>query len=401
MLLSTKTDVLIDSTIDHIKMHAGFLRLFSEKDSILGDIPVYQINSILILGSKLNIPAGLIKLCSKEQIPIHILTDLHKHYGSLNFTIDKGILNRQSQYRACLDDTWRLYLAKQILHQKISIQLKLVQLWEGSDYIKSNYYHLLNRSLKKINDKSKLQALMGTEGQAASIYWQVFGRQVSNLNEIDSNMSLPPIDIINASDLDWEKLVESTAFDWGKLSQNQSFIWVGRRKNPCKDPINSMLSLAYGLLATQCQTSLTLHGFDPYLGILHQTNPNRPALTYDLMEVYRSLVVDLWVLGLVQQSVFSPEDFLFTTEGVCTLSPHKKNEFFKLWFKRLKYYKFTTNHGVITIKDFLEINTELLSSWFDKINMHKERDTGRFDRLSDRLIVFQNIDEFSVINKII
>jgi hypothetical protein len=61
-LLDTKTDIIIDDTIHEIKTHAGFLRLYSDKNEILGDVPIYQINSILIEGSKINIPASLISL---------------------------------------------------------------------------------------------------------------------------------------------------------------------------------------------------------------------------------------------------------------------------------------------------------------------------------------------------
>lgn len=354
-LTDTKTDIVIDDTIHEIKTHAGFLRLYSDKDEILGDVPVYQINSILIEGSKINIPASLIKLCSQEKIPLHILTNQHKHYGSLHFTTDNLVLNRQTQFQALLDENWRLYLAKQILHQKLSIQQKMVQYWGSQSSVS-----LIEKCLKKINSKAKFQGLMGTEGQAAIIYWSVFGRTAE------------------------------------EISDNQ-FSWPGRVKNPTLDPINSMLSLAYGLLATQCQTSLTLQGLDPYLGILHKTNPDRPALTYDLMEVYRSLVVDLWVLGLLQNKIFEPKDFTFTKEGICTLVPHMKNEFFRLWFKRLKYYKFSTNYEQITLNEFLNSNTKLLISWLEKIAKHKERNTQRFDRLPENLIIFNNLKEFSFI----
>lgn len=59
---------------------------------------------------------------------------------------------------------------------------------------------------------------------------------------------------------------------------NTKFTWSCRIKHPALDPVNSTLSLAYRLLATQCQSSLTLQELDPYLGILHKINPDRPAL---------------------------------------------------------------------------------------------------------------------------
>lgn len=348
-LVENKTDVIIDETIDRIQTHAGFLRLYKEKNEILGDIPIYQIGSVLIHGSKIDIPASLIKLCAKEKIPIHILTDLNKHYGSLNFTIDKGIINRQNQYRAILNDTWRLYLAKQILHQKLSIQLKMVRFWGNENYI-----GYLEKYISRIQEKTSFNSLLGVEGQAATLYWEIFGKEVIKCG----------------------------------------YQWSGRQKHPTTDPVNSMLSLAYGLLATQCQSQLILQGLDPYSGILHITNEDRPALTYDIMEVYRSLIVDLWILGLLQSDEFRTEDFTKTKEGICTLVSPRKNDFFKLWFKRFKNFEFSTNYSNITLRRFMSSNTLLLVNWFEKIAQQKQRNISRFDRLPENLIVFKNIKEF-------
>jgi CRISP-associated protein Cas1 len=349
LLNNTKTDIIIDETIEKIKVHAGFLRLYTV-DGILGDVPIYQIESIIILGSNIDIPARLIKLCSQEKIPLHILTNLKKYFGSLNFGVDKFILNRQSQYRACLSEKWRLFLAKHILYQKLKTQNIAINYWTKSDI------NTLEQNIINIKSSPSSQSLNGIEGKAATIYWNYFGNQI------------------------YKKV--------------KDFTWVGRKKNPTLDPINSLLSLSYGLLATQVQTDLSLIGFDPYFGILHTTSPNRPGLTYDIMEIYRVFIVDLWVLELFKQKIFIPEDFTFTKEGICTLVPHKKNDFFKLWFKRIKYFEFTTNKGDLSIHDFLKINSTLLLKWFDLINTNEVRDTGRVDRLTENLLVFEDINQF-------
>ena len=368
-LTKTKTDVLLDETIDHISVHADFLRLFSDPKEILADIPVMQINSIMVMGSKINIPGRLIKMCNQYQIPLHLLTDYYKHNGSIYFSVHANIKNRIAQFKTCTNEEWRLYLAKQLLHQKTQTQIAALKLWN---------FDTKNISLlqSKITNLSSQQSLMGNEGTSAVIYWDKFGFKLQQIQETDNNLNI-----------DKPKIV----------LEESKFKWNGRIKNPCLDPINSMLSLAYALLSTQCQTSLTLNGLDPYLGILHSTNDDRPALVYDIMEVYRVLLVDFWVLGLVQDQVFTPQDFKFTAEGVCTLESDKKNEFFRMWYKRLKYSKFSTNKGEITIHEFMNSNTKLIISWFDKINSHKERDTQRFDKLPERLIIFKDLSQFQKI----
>ncbi len=368
-LTKTKTDVLLDETIDHITVHADFLRLFSDPKEILADIPVMQINSIMVMGSKINIPGRLIKMCNQYQIPLHLLTDYYKHNGSIYFSVHDNIQNRIAQFKTCVDEDWRLYLAKQLLHQKTQTQVAALNLWN------CNSQSLVSLQNKIIKLESQ-QSLMGNEGTSAVIYWDKFGFELQKIQEVKTN----EVDEINLG-----------------INDNTKFIWKGRIKNPCLDPVNSMLSLAYALLSTQCQTSLTLNGLDPYLGILHTTNDDRPALVFDIMEVYRVLLVDFWVLGLIKNGMFKPEDFKFTENGVCTLESNKKNEFFRLWYKRLKYSNFTTNQGSITIHEFMNQNTNLLIDWFNKINSHKERNTGRFDKLPERLIIFTDLSQFQKI----
>jgi CRISP-associated protein Cas1 len=351
LINKNKTDIIIDETVERIKVHAGFIRLFTV-DGILGDVPIYQIESVIILGSNIDIPAALIKLCSINKIPIHILTNLKKYFGSLNFGVDTFILNRQTQYKACLDEKWRLYLAKHILNQKILSQIHALKHWGINP-------QSLETSLIKIPVAKSTQSLNGIEGKAATYYWEAFALQIQKSSPV--------------------------------------FKWNGRLKHPTNDPINSLLSLAYGLLATQVQTDLSLIGLDPYFGILHTTSPNRPGLTYDIMELYRVLIVDLWILQLFQNNTYAPEDFIYTKEGICTLKPHIKNKFFRLWFKRIKYYTFSTNHEMLCIHDFLKVNSSLLLTWFDLINNQKLRDTGRVDKLPQSLYIFQNLSEFTKI----
>ena len=345
-LTKTKTDIFITEEIFDIKVHSSFVRLYKSVDEILTDIAIEQIKSVLILGSNIDIPARLIKMCCENFIPIHILTNQHKHHGSLHFASQGEICSRQNQFEATLNPAWKLKLAQQLIFQKILTQNVLSQKWG---------YHL--EISKKINTAKDTFSLLGIEGSTASLYWDNFATQIP-----------------------------------------AEFVWNGRIKYPCIDPVNSLLSLAYGLLFTQCQTALTLRGLDPYLGILHTTNNDRPALVCDFIEIFRVLAVDCWVLGLLQQKVFVPEDFRIQSSGTCTLKNEQKNLFFKLWYKRLKHFQFDTKDDTITIYDMLGQNADLLLEWFEDIVAKKTRITKELG--NTRLITFTNIDQFFITSQI-
>lgn len=83
----------------------------------------------------------------------------------------------------------------------------------------------------------------------------------------------------------------------------------GRVKRPPTDPVNSLLSLGYTLLAQRLETTCRAWGLDPALGCLHAWRPGRPSLACDLMEPFRVPVVDRLLVAVLQQSRFTADDF--------------------------------------------------------------------------------------------
>jgi CRISPR/Cas system-associated endonuclease Cas1 len=61
-------------------------------------------------------------------------------------------------------------------------------------------------------------------------------------------------------------------------------------------------------------------GYDPNIGYLHTSNPDRPALVFDLMEPLRP-IVDRAILHFVQSHTFDSADFATRSDGVCRLNP--------------------------------------------------------------------------------
>jgi CRISPR-associated protein Cas1 len=61
-------------------------------------------------------------------------------------------------------------------------------------------------------------------------------------------------------------------------------------------------------------------GYDPKLGVMHESRPDSQALVLDLMEVRRP-VVDAAILKFVSTELFAAADFSITEAGVCRLAP--------------------------------------------------------------------------------
>jgi CRISPR-associated protein Cas1 len=81
-----------------------------------------------------------------------------------------------------------------------------------------------------------------------------------------------------------------------------------RTRQPALDMFNCLLNYAYGMLYGTVETALIRAGIDPFVGIFHRDEYNRPVLVYDQIERYRHWA-DYVVSRLCQQEVIFLEFF--------------------------------------------------------------------------------------------
>jgi CRISP-associated protein Cas1 len=107
---------------------------------------------------------------------------------------------------------------------------------------------------------------------------------------------------------------------WRQFAQRQSLAKKKPRNRNASHPLNAILNYAYAVLESQVRMAVIAQGFDPTIGILHTSKPDRAAFALDLMEPLRP-IVDRKVLEFVQAHTFHPADFTIRSDGVCTLNP--------------------------------------------------------------------------------
>lgn len=89
--------------------------------------------------------------------------------------------------------------------------------------------------------------------------------------------------------------------DWG---------FKKRIRRPPTDPVNVILSLLYSILAQHCHSACHRCGLDPAPGCLHVMEYSRHALPLDLMEEFRTIIVDALTLSLFNRHILKLEDFI-------------------------------------------------------------------------------------------
>ncbi|WP_448518904.1 CRISPR-associated endonuclease Cas1 [Rhodoflexus sp.] len=72
-----------------------------------------------------------------------------------------------------------------------------------------------------------------------------------------------------------------------------------RSRRPAQDLFNASLNYLYGILYGNVEGALIKAGIDPYLGVLHADEYNRPVLAYDCIERYRH-----WAEAVLMQLCF-------------------------------------------------------------------------------------------------
>jgi CRISPR-associated protein Cas1 len=156
----------------------------------------------------------------------------------------------------------------------------------------------LSNSTEKIKQEENLDTLRGLEGEAASIYFGVFNELI--------------------------------------LNQKENFFFQGRNKRPPQDNMNAMLSFGYTLLANDCAGALEGVGLDAYVGFMHRDRPGRKSLSLDLMEELRPILVDRFVLTLVNNRQIKGEHFRTSESGAVEFTDAGKKKFLTAWQERKK-----------------------------------------------------------------
>jgi CRISP-associated protein Cas1 len=106
---------------------------------------------------------------------------------------------------------------------------------------------------------------------------------------------------------------------WHRIGSRTSLFHLAGNRNAVH-PVNAILNYVYAILESQMRIQLVSEGYDPTLGIMHESREGSSAFVFDVMEPERPKV-DLSILEFVKTHKFHAADFVIRTDGVCRLNP--------------------------------------------------------------------------------
>ncbi len=264
--------------------------IVTKGDEKIAQAPLLHLESVLIAGHGVSISADAVKECAERGIPIHFVSGTGNPYASLySAGLTGTVITRRAQYDA-FHNPRGLAVAIAFAQGKIHNQANLLKymgkyrketapelferLRQRAEQIEEHARELEQiRQLPEVLSGERATVddwrneMMGVEGRAAQLYWDAV-KQV-----------LP-----------------------------EEYAWEGREGRGAKDPLNSALNYAYGILYGQIERALVLAGLDPYAGFAHVDRPGKPSLTLDAIEEFRQPVVDRTILGLANKGVKFEQD---------------------------------------------------------------------------------------------
>jgi len=238
---------------------------------ILQDIPFFRVRQVLCHGTVEASHAVLTALL-RPNIDLVFLTLDGRLKGRISNLQPRAVECRMKQYEKACDPAFRLAMARSLVRGKLqNARTWLMRQNRNRDQELARQVLGLSNCLDSLAGATTVDELMGLEGMAGKYHFEAF-----------------------------------------RLILKQDLGFTGRIRRPPTDPVNAMLSFGYTLLFQRVWSAVETAGLDPMLSNLHGIEDRRPSLALDLMEEFRTLIVDVVVAGIVNRIDAVPGDFVRT-----------------------------------------------------------------------------------------
>lgn len=112
----------------------------------------------------------------------------------------------------------------------------------------------------------------------------------------------------------WEGVASRIYFETINLFLPDDVKFTSRSQHPASDLVNCMLNYAYGILYGKIEGALIKAGIDPYVGVFHRDDYNRPVLVFDVIELFR-IWADYVVFSLAMQQLVTDDFYSVKGDG--------------------------------------------------------------------------------------
>lgn len=269
----------------YVHLDGDTVRVKLEDEKLL-QVPLHHLGSICVFG-QVTVSLPLMARCADDGRSLVILTEYGRFKARLVGKTSGNVLLRKAQYDFHSDGGKCLDFAKAVVAGKLQNSRQV--LMRAAREVKESDREALGDAaanvvayLDVLQRAESLDEVRGVEGLAAQCYFEQFDAMIT--------------------------------------AQRTEFRFEGRSRRPARDRVNALLSFLYTLWTNDCVSALEGVGLDPQFGILHALRPGRPGLALDLVEEFRSVIVDRLCLTLINRKQVQAEDLVVREGGSVLLT---------------------------------------------------------------------------------
>lgn len=263
-------------------------------------LPIEDLDSVVIHGYG-QMTTQALHLCSSRGIPVQWYSMGGKFMAGTQ-SVSGRVRQRIRQFKALTDPAFCIKLARVTIQAKVESQLRyLMRATRGNEARRDETQKLLDRireTLSRLPNATSLDTIRGLEGQAAKAYFAALPTMISD-------------------------------------QATEHLIPKGRTKHPPKDRFNCLLSYGYALLFGLVHRSLIAVGLEPAFGYFHQPRSAAPPLVLDVMELFRTSIWDIPLIGSVNRAMWNDSSLFSISPGQIWLSETGKKQAIALFETRL------------------------------------------------------------------
>ena len=252
-----------DSTL-HIAEPGLFLGVSKNKfvvkkyGKVYKSFPVNTIKRIILEGKGYSLSSNVINKAAKEGIAIDFIDRRYNPYTSL-ITYNSSISQNIEKQAKLLNTPKQLELASRFIRGKAKNQLNYLKYQNKYHKILDEHINKIEAIIPKIKKAKSSDELMGLEGSISAIYW------------------------------DGIRVFLDAPFE-ARVTQG------------AKDLVNSSLNYGYAILYGAVQKALVEAGLSLHISFLHALDGNKPTLTFDFIEEFRTFVIDRTIFAIINRN---------------------------------------------------------------------------------------------------
>lgn len=264
-------------------------------------IPLHNLDGIVAFGYTGASPA-LMGACAERGVALTFLT-MHGRFLARVSGMERGnVVLRKTQYRISEDEAESIKIARNFITGKLFNSRWVLERAVRDYALRLDTDKLrqistsLAESIRMVQNAKSFEEIRGIEGEAATQYF--------------------------------------SALDDLILQQKEKFFFQSRNRRPPMDNVNAMISFVYTLLAHDTAAALETVGLDPYVGFLHRDRPGRASLALDLMEEFRAVLADRFVLTLINTRQVNGSGFVRKEDGAVLMDDDTRKIILTAWQKK-------------------------------------------------------------------